>query len=249
MAIEKDQLVEILNAEGDVDAKAEKLMEVIKTDTDYQLNAILINKEQILQEKRESEAKRKALEEEKTSYLDKIKTLEKQVSDNSPDEIKKVYESKLSEATNVHEKKMQEMNAEIAGYKDKISNLEKARLRLDCMGEFNKAIAGKNIAPDAMQDFADYVLGNDCCKFDYRPIGEGKNVIATADGVQIQSAVNAALETSFGKRCVVFNSTGGNAEGADRTVTRDGKTIARAQFESLDPYERNRLMSEGYTIS
>lgn len=247
MAIEKDQLVEILNADGDVDAKADKLMEAIKTDTDYQLNAILINKEQILQEKRESEAKRKALEEEKVSYLDKIKTLEKQVSDSSPDEVKKIYESRLTEAANVHEKEKQKLLDEVAGYKEKVSALEKARLRLDCMGEFNKAISGKNIAPDALQDFADYVLGNDCCKFDYRPIGEGKNVIATTDGVQIQAAVNAALETSFGKRCVVFNSTGGNAEGAERTVS-GGKTIDRAKFQGLSPAEQMELMQKGYRL-
>ncbi len=247
MAIEKDQLVEILNGSDDIDAKADALLNAFNADTEYQLNAIKINKEQILQEKRDSETKRKALEDEKNSYLEKIKSLEKQVSEGSPDEVKKIYESRLSEASNIHEKKVQELNAEIEGYKSEISDLKKARLKLDCMGEFNKAIAGKNIAPDAMQDLADFVLGNDCCKFDYRSIGEGKSVIATTDGVQIQAAVNAALETSFGKRCVVYNGTGGGAEGADRTV-KGGKTIDRANFESLDPASKMRLMTEGYKI-
>lgn len=247
MAIEKEQLVEILNGEGEVDAKATKLMEVFDADTKYQLNSVLINKQKILDEKTELEGKFKSMKTENENLNNKMKTLEEQLSKNSPDEIKKIYETQLSEATSVHEKKIQELTNKISGYQTKVKELEKVHLQMDCMEKFNKAIAGKNISSDAISDFADYVLGKDCCKFDYRPIGDGKNVIATVEGIQIEGAVNSALETSFGKRCVTVNSSGGNAEGA-KSFSGGGKSIPRVQFDNLTPDEKMKLMQEGFKI-
>lgn len=111
-------------------------------------------------------------------------------------------------------KKLAEVNGVLDTYKARVSELERAQLKLECMKEFNKEIEGKNVASDALSDLADFILGQDCNKFDYRPIGEGKNILATKDGTTIKQAIEAGLHTTFGKRCVISQSSGGGAEGA-----------------------------------
>ncbi|UKI53194.1 MAG: hypothetical protein L6V86_08905 [Treponema sp.] len=51
MAIEKSQLLGILNEEADAEAKADSLLEMIKKDFEEQQTKILVNREQIKKEK------------------------------------------------------------------------------------------------------------------------------------------------------------------------------------------------------
>lgn len=214
MAIESTTLVDILNKEGDATAKAEEIISIFGEDTKAQLNAVLMNKETILSEKRDSEAKRKALEEQMANLKAANEKLSKQLDASSPEEVKKVYDQQLTELSNVHEKKVAELNTVLETYKTRVSELERSHLKLACMEEFNKEIEGKNIAPDVLQDFATFILGEDCNKFGFRPIGNDKSVLATKDGTTIKQAIEAGLHTTFGKRCVISTSSGGGAEGA-----------------------------------
>jgi len=213
MAIETKQIEEILGKEGEISTKAESLLNLFNEDVKAQLNAVLVNKETILQEKRDSESKRKVLEEELNAAKNENEKLQKQLKDSSPDEMGKIYEQKLSEMSNIHEKKVNDLNKVLDGYKNKVAELERSQLKLECMKEFNAELEGKNVAPDAINDLADYILGVNCEKFDYRPIGEGKSILATKDGTTIKQALVAGLATSFGKRCVISKNSGGNAEG------------------------------------
>lgn len=253
MAIEKEKLLEILNSDTDAEAKAENLLGMLKDDTASQLNAVLVNKEEILKEKREEMAKRKALEDENTSLKDSISQLQTQLEASSPDEVKKIYEKQLTEAATVYEKRISDNDKTIEAQKQRIHELEHARLKLRCMEEFNKAITGKNVASDVVTEFADFVLGADCCKFDDRPIGEGKTILATKDGQTIENAVKAALETSFGKRCVVIQSSGGGAEGGTRMSNSSQKNpfktetfnlTEQAQLKMTNPELYERLKKE-----
>lgn len=247
MAIEKDQLVELLNAEGDAEAKASKLMEFIGKDTTEQLNAVLMNKEQILVEKREEAAKRKAIEEQYNLSAKKIKEMEEQLRANSPDEVRKIYEAQLKDASNIHEQKVAEFSTLLEQKESEIKELRRSRLKLACVEQFNKAISGKNIASDAVADFSEYVLGVDCCKFESRPIGENQTVIATKEGQSIESAVKAALETSFGKRCVVVSSSGGGAEGGSQKEHVDYNPFNRDTFnltKQAELYRTNKTLAE-----
>ncbi len=110
------------------------------------------------------------------------------------------------------------------------------------MQEFNKAIIGKNIDPTALEDFANYVMGFECSKFDERSIGEGKTILATKDGQTIEGAVKAALETNFGKRCVSLNVSGGGAVGASgkaSTVTNPFRKETFSLTEQARLYKEN----------
>lgn len=210
----KEELMKVLGGEGEVETKADSLLAQIQADLDNQLNAIKMNKEQIKQEKTEEQAKRRAAEERIQALTEEKETLEKQLAAQSPDEIKKIYEQKAQEAANLYEKQRQAKDAEVEELKAQITGLKKDKLKFDCMQEFNGAIKDMNIASDAREAFAEYVLGYDCSKFDYRPLGEGKTVLATRDGLTIKAACEAARDSTFGKRCVVVNSYGGGAEGS-----------------------------------
>ncbi|MBQ0112631.1 MAG: hypothetical protein KBT03_05840 [Bacteroidales bacterium] len=213
MAIESEKIIEVISKEGEAAAKAEELLGLFNEDTKAQLNAVLMHKEQIISEKRDSEAKRKALEEQFNSLKEANEKLSKQLEAASPDEVKKVYDQKLTETANVYEKKIAELTGVLDSYKSKVSEMERVQLNLECMKEFNKALEGKHVDPDAIQNLADFTMGPNCCYFDYRPVGEGKSIIATKNGETIKQAVEAVLTTSFGKRCIVSKSSGGGAEG------------------------------------
>lgn len=217
MAIAKEKLLEILNGETDAEAKVSAILTMAEDDTNSQLNALKVNKETILSEKREESAKRKALEEQFNALKERSSKLEEQLKSNSPDEVKKIYDQRLTEAQNIHERKVTELQSTIDTYKNEIDTLKKSQLKLECMEAFNKAVADKNVAPDALTEFSEFVLGPDCYKFDHRPVGDGKYILATKEGITIDAAVKAALETTFGKRCVVAVSSGGGAEGGTRT--------------------------------
>jgi len=226
MAISKEELEEILNGEGDVGTKTESILAKFNADFDNQLNAIKVNKEEIKKEKQEVQAKLKAAEGQISTLESDNKKLQEQLKANSPEESAKIFEQKLQEAANAHAQKELEMTNSLKEKEAKIEKLERNALRLECMKEFNKAIAGKNIDPDAYDDLADRVLGLECSKFAYRPIGDNKEILATVDGLTIDAATKAVLETNFGKRCVTVKSTGGNAEGGVKTfVTADNPFI------------------------
>ena len=214
MAIEKEKLLEIINnSEADAEARAETLLKIVNDDFESQLAAIKINKEEIKKEKTEEIAKRKAAEEQILNYKEQIEKMQKQIDSSAPDEVRKVFDQQLQEAANVHQAEKNKLTETINSQKERIAQLERAQLRLQCMEQFNKSIADKHISPDVINEFADFVLGQDCYKFDNRPIGEGQVVLATKDGLTIENAVKAALETSFGKRCISVSSSGGGAEG------------------------------------
>lgn len=222
--MDKEELLKILNGEGEAEAKADTLLGKMQASLDEQLNAIKMNREAIKQEKQEEQAKRRAVEDQLKQITEQKETLEKQLAASSPDEIKKIYEQKAQEAANIYEKQRLEKESVIETLKKEVEGLKRDRLKLDCMNEFNAAIKDMNIASDARDAFAEYVMGFDCAKFDYRPLGDGKVMLATPDGLSIKAACEAAKDTTFGKRCVVVNSYGGGAEGGslgDATTTKN----------------------------
>lgn len=249
MALEKNQLVEIMNGDGDAEAKAQALMDLMNNN----INPILLNKEQILEEKRQENAKRKKAEEDLVALQGKYTELEQRAKANDPGELEKVYQKQLEDANAILQRNKNDYETSLNSYKEQIEGLKKSQKNLNCMQEFNKAIAGKNIDPDAIEDFANYVLGFECSKFDERPIGEGKTILATREGQTIDGAVKAALETNFGKRCVAFGTSGGGAVGAvskGTTVTNPFKKEtfsiteqSRLYMENREEYERLKALA------
>lgn len=213
MAIEKNTLVELFNGEGELDQKIDSIMALYQEDFDSQLNAIKTTKEAIKQEKTDEIAKRHAVEKERDALKEANAKLEKQVKENSPEEMQKGFEQRLQDSANHYQTQITELQTEVEGYKTKLAEAERSAVTVECMQEFNKAIASKKIASDSIDAFSEFVLGDNCSKFDRRPIGDGKTVLATKDGLSIKQAVEAACLTTFGKNCILNSNSGGGAEG------------------------------------
>lgn len=226
MAISKEKILEIMNQEGDSESKADSLSVLITEDFNDQLNAIKANKEELKLEKTNEIAKRQAVEAELAKLQEENKKLNKEIKNLAPEEVEKVFDQRLQEQTNIFTAEKQALQKDLDNYKNQVAELTKVQLKMECMEEFNKAIKGLNIASDSIEDFSTFVMGVDCSKFAKRPIGDGKTILATKDGLSIKQAVEAAKETTFGKNCILVNSTGGSAEGGARKVnTKDNPFI------------------------
>ena len=251
MAIEKDKLMELLNSEDAAEKKADSLLEMFNSDVEAQLTAIKLNREQIKEEKKQEMAKKQALAEQLETIKEENAKLTKQLADASPEAVQQIWEKKLQDAANVYEKKALEMQEVNDAQKTRIQELETIQLIHECEQEFNKAIVGKNIAPDALQDFKDYVLGFECCKFSRKPYGEGKTILATNDGLTIKQVTENACNSTFGKNCMLNDSFGGGAEGGAKTIQvannpwkkETFNLTKQAQIKSENPEMAKQLMS------
>lgn len=241
MAIEKDKLLEVLNGEGELDAKVDSIIGMVNEDFESQLTAIKLNREQIKEEKKAEIAKKHALEEQIQSFKEENEKLNKQLAAAAPDEVQKIYDQKLQDAQNVFEAKRLEMQTLSETQKARIKELESIQLQYECEQEFNKAISGKNIAPDSLADFKEFVLGHECVKFSRKPYGEGQTILATKDGLTIKQATENACNTTFGKNCMLNNSFGGGAEGGSKTPSVTNNPFKK---ETLNLTEQGRLYRE-----
>ena len=79
--VEKEQLQEILNAEGELDAKIDTIINTYQEDFDAQLNALKANKEAIKQEKTDEIAKRHTVEKERDALKEANNDIDKVLAD------------------------------------------------------------------------------------------------------------------------------------------------------------------------
>lgn len=248
MAIEKEQVLEILNGEADAETKAATLLETFNKDFNEEKTKILLNKEQIKNEKKEEMEKKHAAEEKVRTLETQLKSAQEQLAKNQPEEITKFYDQKMADQEKVFNGQLATLQTQLDSVNKEKEELMKVQHKMACMDQFNKAIIGKNIAPDMINDFSMFVLGPDCCKFAERSLGEAGKQILTTEGQTIESAVKAALETTFGKACTQFMSSGGGAEGGTRTHSQGDKTISRSEFDAKSGYEKAELMKNGFRI-
>ena len=229
MAIEKDDLIKIMTGEGEDGAKADTVLALLNEEVESQLTRVKLNREEIKEEKTAEIAKRHAVEKQLEELTEANAKLQKQLEDSSPDSIQKIWEQKLQDAANLHATQESELKKEIDGLKAKNETLLVSQKKLECTEEFNKAIRGKNIAPECLEDFQNYVLGPDCYKFSLKPTGDGdKQIYATKEGLTIKQVTDQACLTTFGKNCILNSSFGGGAEGGSRsTSTKDNPFITK----------------------
>lgn len=240
--VTQEQVNEILNVEGkEQSEKVKALMDLYDEDFNSQLNAIKAVKEQLKNEKTEEIAKKQAAIKERDELRAENEKLGKQLKDLAPEKVQEVYDQKLQENANMYTAQIEKLNKTIEEQNSKIAEGEKALLKNECMTEFNKAIQGSNIAPDMIEAFSQYVLGVDCANFARRPIGDGKEILATKDGLSIKQAVETAKTSTFGKNCILNTSSGGGAEGgAGSSTTKDNPFISGNITEQMRLFRENK---------
>ena len=246
MAIEKDQLTKIMSDEGEIGSKADSILALINEEVESQLTRVKLNREEIKEEKTAEIAKRHAAEKQVADLTEQNAKLQKQLEDSSPDSIQKIWEQKLQDAANMHATQQSELQKEIESLKRDKETLLVSQKKLECTEEFNRAIRGKNIAPECLEDFQNYVLGPDCYKFSLKPTGDGdKQIYATKEGLTIKQVTDQACLTTFGKNCILNNSFGGGAEGGSRgTSAKDNPFITKNLTAQLQLMRDNPQLYE-----
>ena len=217
---------------------SKKFLEINKSDN----NGLLMNEKRLKDEKVAIKAKYDELTASNNELQEKYEVLNKQLKDNSPDDIRKIYEDKLKESADILAAKNKEFETQISSRDSQIAELQKVVLERDCTAAFEQAIAenaksGKTIDPSSIPYAKMMILGENGTRFARRDIGEGAQVLADANGKTIARAVDEFFASDIGKRFLVNGNSGGGADG-NKNFGSGKTTISRADFEALSPSQK-----------
>ncbi len=231
MPIESKFLTDVLSSELDVEAKVKKIIAEHEADT----AGLKLNRDEILQEKGEIEKKLKAFNEQENGYKEQIKTLSEQIKKAGSEETKAFYEAEKARLIEEHDKLKIALETERDQYRDEAIQFYKTN-------EFEKAVKDLKvqIRPEVQEDLRDLFYTRN--QFD-RKVIDGIPRFLNKEARTVQDALGAYLETDAGKFYLANGNTGGGASGAKSTQVPGGKTMKRADFESLSPDEQNKVVT------
>lgn len=237
-----DEQLNSIRPEGMDDATwvdlSKKFLEINKSDN----NGLLMNEKKLKDEKTAIKAKYDELSAVNSGLQKKYDALNEKLKNNSPDDIKKIYEDKLKEASDILSSTKKDFETQLASRDSQIADLQKVVLERDCTAAFEQAIAenaksGKTIDPSSIPYAKTMILGENGTRFARRDIGEGAQVLADANGKTIARAVDEFFASDIGKRFLVNGNSGGGADG-NRNFGSGKTTISRADFEALNPLQK-----------
>jgi hypothetical protein len=242
MAFTVEQL-NSLKPEGFEDEKWKAVTDGVKKLHSEDTNGLVNNEARIKQEKvalsEKLAAITKTAEDSKTAYEEKISGLSKQLADNSPDSIKKAYETKMDELNAALEESKKEFAEKDTNYQKQIAELTHGVFQRDCMDSFEKSIQGKNIDINSIDAVRQLVMGDGFSKFARHEMGGGKSEITSNEtGKNISTSVDDFLTTPTGKHFVMSTTTGGGADGGKTSITAGDKKMSVADFDALPENEK-----------
>ena len=177
----------------------------------------------------------------------KMKTLEEQLANNQPDELKKAFENSKKELEDRYAKSLSELNKSIAEKDERIKFLEAGVLERDVLAEFNKAAADKPWLGGGREMAQSFITGEHGEKFSRLKMPDGSEVLVNKDSLDMRQALSKFLDTEVGKNLLKSGSSGGGADGSG-TSTGGGKKLTRAEYDALDPEARMNFDIEGGQI-
>ena len=228
----------------------EKFAALSKAVVDYHENEVKglkINSAKMKEEKDALSSKLTTLQASFDETSTKMKTLEQQLAENQPDELKKAFENSKKEVEEKYAKSIAELNKTIAEKEEEIKGLKAGVLERDVLAEFNKVAADKPWLGGGREMAQSFITGEHGEKFSYLPIGDGKKVLVNKDSLDMRQALDKFLDTEVGKNLLKSGSSGGGADGSG-TSTGGGKKLTRAEYDALDPEARMNFDIEGGQI-
>lgn len=196
-----------------------------------EVQALKITNAELKKEKTAEQDKRKALEAAVAECNSMISNLNEQLSKNSPEEIKKVYEERQKDLEEKFAAEKSELTKNLEESSRKIQVLENGVLQRDCLEEFNKVASDKNWLNGGREAALEIVLGENCSKFSRTDLGDGTSILANKDKQDIGHALNQFLGTELGKSFLRAGTSGGGAGGATGNPPKG--TMTRAEFDAL----------------
>lgn len=178
----------------------------------------------------------------------KMKTLEEQLANNQPDELKKAFENNKKELEERYAKSVSELNKSLAEKDEKIKVLEAGVLERDVLAEFNKAAANKQWLGGGREMAQSFITGEHGEKFRRLNMPDGSVTLVNKDSLDMRQALDKFLDTEVGKNLLKSGNSGGGADGSGG-ATGNGKKLTRAEYDALSPDEQmNFALEDGQII-
>lgn len=236
-----EELQSILAGDGEAEEKMEAIMALHNDD----IAGLKATNQDFKAEKKSLTDRLAASEEQSRKREEEIARLQEQLKANNPDDTRKYYEDKLQEAESTYRGLFEEKDAKNKQLAEQVELLSRDKQYLECLREFEEAIATKNVDPTGVQYMRDSILGPKGSNFSRREINEGEMTFLSDKGKTIKRSVEEFLETPVGKRFVLNGSSGGGGRGSGRASFGNGRRqITRAEFEALNPREQAKMAAE-----
>lgn len=217
MEFNEEELTKILSGEGE---SAEKVKSIL-TLYDDNVNGLKMNRDDIKKEKDALKAKYDELAALNAKGAEDLKTLKAQLEANSPEEIRKAYETQRLDAEKTYKGAIAERDEKIKDYEAKLNEVRQSEHYLKCVQEFNEAAGKFDIEPSGLGFLMDNILGSKGEKFVERDLGNGIQLL-DGNGKGIFGNLSDFCESPLGKKFLRNGNSGGGATGSG-AQTRGGE--------------------------
>lgn len=209
MEFNEEELTKILSGEGEVAEKAKTLLNLYNDN----VNGLKMNRDDIKKEKDALKAKYEELETLNAKGAEDLKTLKAQLEANSPEEIRKAYETQRLEAEKAYKGAIAERDEKLKSYEAQLAEVRQSEHHLKCVQEFNEAVAKFDIEPSGRNFLMDTIIGAKGEKFFERDLGNGNQLI-NQSGKSIGGEVDDFCSSDLGKKFLRNGNSGGGATGS-----------------------------------
>lgn len=228
----------------------EKFAALTKAVVDFHeddIKGLKINSAKMKEEKEQLSGKLSTLQASFDETSSKMKTLEQQLAENQPEELKKAFENSKKEVEERYAKSLSELNKTLSEKEERIKVLEAGVLERDVLAEFNRVAADKQWLGGGREMAQAFITGEHGEKFSRLPMGDGKEVLVNKDSLDMRQALEKFLNTEVGKNLLKSGSSGGGADGSAST-SGNGKRITQAEYEAMSPQARMDFDIDGGQI-
>lgn len=234
--------------EGFDDEKFAALTKAVVGFHEDEVKGLKINSAKMKEEKDALSGKLTTLQASFDENATKMKTLEQQLADNQPEELKKTFENRQKELEAKYAQSVSELNKSLTEKDDRIKFLEAGVLERDVLAEFNRVAADKQWLGGGREMAQSFITGEHGEKFRRLKMPDGSETLVNKDSLDMRQALDKFLDTEVGKNLLKSGSSGGGADGSAST-TGNGKKLTQAEYNALSPMDKmNFDIDDGQVI-
>lgn len=233
--------------EGFDDEKFAALTKAVVGFHEDEVKGLKINSAKMKEEKDALSGKLTTLQASFDENATKMKTLEQQLADNQPEELKKTFENRQKELEAKYAQSVSELNKSLTEKDERIKLLEAGVLERDVLAEFNRVAADKQWLGGGREMAQAFITGEHGEKFRRLKMPDGSETLVNKDSLDMRQALDKFLDTEVGKNLLKSGTSGGGADGSAST-TGNGKKLTRAEYEALSPMDKMNFDIDGGVV-
>ncbi len=224
------------------DTSAEDKVKLLMGEHEAETRGLVTNKNELLEEKKTLEGKLKAANDKAAEATATAAKIEEELKKNAPEELQKVYASKLETTEREYKAQIEKLTADNATLKT--SHYQ--RLFSDEIAEgikdipFTDDVAKKSFINNIRMEHT----------FEPKELN-GQVVFVNKDGKTFSDIAQGYKLSDEGRHFIANQNRGGGAPGSSYSgnSTAGVKTITREQFDSMGNAERTTFFKEGGKIA